>query len=96
MLCTRNDDIIVAVFYDVKTCVTTSTDNQSSAREFLNQARNVTERSLLAGCVLPVERVDFGLRANTRVLEDHEISDVLGNHTGCIKLEPECGDMRAV
>ncbi|CAM9744431.1 unnamed protein product, partial [Laminaria digitata] len=38
MLCTRNEDIIVAVFFDVKTCVTTSTENQGSVREFLNQA----------------------------------------------------------
>lgn len=38
MLCTRNEDIIVAVFFDVKTCVTTSTENQSSVRQFLNQA----------------------------------------------------------
>ncbi|CAM9439239.1 unnamed protein product [Ascophyllum nodosum] len=39
MLCTRNEDIIVAVFFDVKTCVTTSTENQGSVREFLSQAR---------------------------------------------------------
>ncbi|CAB1100109.1 unnamed protein product [Ectocarpus sp. CCAP 1310/34] len=38
MLCTRNEDIIVAVFFDVKTCVTTSTENQGSVRQFLNQA----------------------------------------------------------
>lgn len=38
MLCTRNEDIIVAIFFDVKTCVTTSTENQGSVRQFLNQA----------------------------------------------------------
>ncbi|CAM9282385.1 unnamed protein product [Ectocarpus sp. 12 AP-2014] len=40
MLCTRNEDIIVAVFFDVKTCVTTSTENQGSVRQFLNQVKN--------------------------------------------------------
>ncbi|CAN0348592.1 unnamed protein product [Ectocarpus sp. 6 AP-2014] len=40
MLCTRNEDIIVAVFFDVKTCVTTSTENQGSVRQFINQASN--------------------------------------------------------
>lgn len=38
MLCTRNDDVIVAVFFDVKTCVTTSTESQGSVRDFINQA----------------------------------------------------------
>lgn len=37
MLCTRNDDVIVAVFFDVKTCVTTSTENQNYVRDFLHQ-----------------------------------------------------------
>eukprot|EP00752_Nemacystus_decipiens_P009882 g8815.t1 len=40
MLCTRNEDIIVAVFFDVKTCVTTSTENQGRFREFLHQVKN--------------------------------------------------------
>lgn len=40
--------------------------------------------------------MDIGLSANTRVLGDHEISDVLGDHTGCIELEPECGDARTL
>eukprot|EP00904_Undaria_pinnatifida_P002609 jgi/Undpi1/12349/HiC_scaffold_5.g02023.m2 len=40
MLCTRNEDIIVAVFFDVKTCVTTSTENQGNVREFLNQVKD--------------------------------------------------------
>lgn len=37
MLCTRNDEVIVAVFFDVKTCVTTSTENQNHVRDFLHQ-----------------------------------------------------------
>ncbi|CAN0290891.1 unnamed protein product [Pylaiella littoralis] len=40
MLCTRNDDIIVAVFFDVKTCVTTSSESQGSVREFLNKVKH--------------------------------------------------------
>lgn len=47
MLCTRNEDIIVAVFFDVKTCVTTSTENQGSVREFLNQASVLRVSSLV-------------------------------------------------
>lgn len=47
MLCTRNDDIIVAVFFDVKTCVTTSTENQGSARDFINQASTSPFREAL-------------------------------------------------
>lgn len=47
MLCTRNEDIIVAVFFDVKTCVTTSTENQGSVREFLNQARTYSRHYML-------------------------------------------------
>lgn len=45
MLCTRNEDIIVAVFFDVKTCVTTSTENQGRFREFLHQASIVLQAS---------------------------------------------------
>ncbi|CAM9224431.1 unnamed protein product [Sphacelaria rigidula] len=40
MLCTRNDHVIVAVFFDVKTCVTTTTEHQTYVRDFLHQVKD--------------------------------------------------------
>ncbi|CAN0148173.1 unnamed protein product [Scytosiphon promiscuus] len=68
MLCTRNDEVIVAVFFDIKTCVTTSTEHQGSVRDFLNQVQNAFCETYAGrvGCLRPTLKDCADGRVNVR------------------------------
>ncbi|CAM9304451.1 unnamed protein product [Choristocarpus tenellus] len=60
MVCAQNEDIIVAVFHEIKTSVITSTSNQTCVRDFVHQVKEsfcgkypgrvITLRPLLRQC----------------------------------------------